>query len=114
MLTGALFMLQVYDRVLPSRSIPTLLALVLLVGVLFCFQGLLEFVRGRLLVRIGRSLDDDLNEKVYAALVRMPLRTKAGTDALQPVRDLDQVRSFLSSAGPTALFDFPWMPLYLG
>jgi PrtD family type I secretion system ABC transporter len=114
MLSGALFMLQVYDRVLPSRSVPTLVALVLLVGVLFAFQGVLEFVRGRLLVRIGRSLDDDVNEKVYGAVVRIPLRARADADGLQPVRDLDQVRSFLSSAGPTALFDLPWMPLYLG
>jgi len=74
----------------------------------------LELIRSRLLVRIGMGLDTRLSGQVYAALMRLPLRTKLAGDGLQSLRDLDQVRSFLSSAGPTALFDLPWMPLYLG
>jgi PrtD family type I secretion system ABC transporter len=114
MLTGSLYMLQVYDRVLPSRSVPTLLGLTALVAAVYAIQGLLDAIRGRMLVRIGRSLDENLSDRVYEAIVRLPLRMRVGADGLQPVRDLDNVRGFLSSMGPTALFDLPWMPLYLG
>ncbi|RUV76949.1 MAG: type I secretion system permease/ATPase [Mesorhizobium sp.] len=112
-LTGSFFMLQVYDRVIPGRSVPTLVGLAVFAGTLFVFQGALELIRSRLLVRIGMALDARLSGQVYAALMRLPLRTKVAGDGLQSLRDLDQVRSFMSSAGPTALFDLPWMPLYL-
>ncbi len=111
MLTSSLFMLEVYDRVLPSRSVPTLVALSILVAILFIFQALLEITRGRLLLRIGSHLDRRLSPRVYDAVVR--LRNKPGSDGQQPVRDLDTIRSFLSGAGPTAFFDLPWIPLYL-
>jgi ATP-binding cassette subfamily C protein len=114
MLTGSMFMLQVYDRVLPSRSVPTLIALVALVGGLYAIQGVLDAVRGRMLVRIARSLDERLSVQVYEAVVRLPLKAPSRGDGLQAMRDLDQLRSFLSSTGPGALFDLPWMPLYLG
>ena len=114
MLTGALFMLQVYDRVLPSRSVPTLLALVVVVAGLYAVQGTLELIRTRILGRIGAALDERLGRRAYDAIVRLPLRTRSTGDGLQPLRDLDQVRAFLSGSGPTALFDLPWMPLYLG
>jgi ATP-binding cassette subfamily C protein len=93
---------------------PTLLALVALVVVVFAIQGGLETIRMRLLVRIGRALDQKLTGDTYRALARAPLTTQPLRDGLQPVRDLDQIRSFLSSVGPTALFDLPWIPLYLG
>lgn len=114
LLTGSLFMLQVYDRVIPSRSLPTLVGLSVLALALYAFQGVLDVVRGRMLTRIGRSLDQELSGRVYEAVVQLPLRAGGGPDGLSPIRDLDQVRAFLSSAGPTALFDLPWMPLYLG
>jgi ATP-binding cassette subfamily C protein len=113
MLTGALFMLQVYDRVLPSHSVPTLVGLFVIVIILYAAQGLLDMVRARIMVRIGRSLDEDINGQVYQAVVQLPLRMRRSSNALQPLRDLDQLRSFLSSSGPTALFDLPWIPLYL-
>ena len=114
MLTGSFFMLQVYDRVLPGRSIPTLIALMALATVLYVFQGGLDLVRSRISARIGRYLDETLGLRVFDALVRLPLKTRGDGDGLQPLRDLDQVRSFLSSGGPAALFDLPWMPIYLG
>lgn len=113
-LTGSFFMLQVYDRVIPSKSLPTLVGLMLLAGTMFAFQGVLELIRSRLMVRLGSALDGQMSGQVYSALMRLPLRTKINGDGLQPLRDLDQVRSFMSSAGPTALFDLPWMPLYIG
>lgn len=112
-LTGSLFMLEVYDRVLPSRSVPTLVGLCIITALLFIFQGILEIIRGRMLVRIGNQIDWRLGDRVYELVVRLPLRTRGSGDGLQPVRDLDTVRSVLSGAGPAALFDLPWLPVYL-
>ena len=113
MLTGAFFMLEVYDRVLPSRSVPTLVALTVLAMTLFIALGVLDFIRGRILVRIGASLDEQLSGRVYDTLIRIPLRTGSRSDGLQPLRDLDNIRSFLSGMGPIAFCDLPWIPLYL-
>jgi len=113
MLTGAFFMLEIYDRVLPSRSIPTLVGLVILAAGLYTAQGLLDLIRGRILVRIGSRLDEVLSGRVYETIVRLPLKLGNRTDGLQPLRDLDSVRSFLSGSGPNALFDLPWLPVYL-
>ena len=112
-LTGSLFMLEVYDRVLPSRSVPTLLGLAAIVLVLYGFQGLFDVLRNRLLVRIGASVDRAFGRRTYDAVVQAPLVASRHGDGLQPLRDLDQVRTFLSSPGPAALFDLPWIPLYL-
>jgi PrtD family type I secretion system ABC transporter len=114
MLTGSFFMLQVYDRVLPSRSVPTLIALLALAILLYLFQSGLDLIRTRISARMGRHLDETLGGRVFDAVIRLPLKTRGDGDGLQPVRDLDQVRSFLASGGPSALFDIPWMPIYLG
>jgi len=114
MLTGPLFMLQVYDRVLPSHSVPTLIGLTVLTIGLFSFQGILDACRGRILLRVGGSINGDLSGRVYETIMRLPLKTQSGGDGLQPFRDLDQIRAFLSGQGPAALFDLPWMPLYVG
>jgi ATP-binding cassette subfamily C protein len=111
MLTGSLFMLEVYDRVLPSRSVPTLIGLIVLASALFAFQALLEITRGRLLVRVGNHLDYTLSPRIFDMIVQLPLRAKAGEAA--PIRDIEAIRSFLSGTGPTALFDLPWVPFYL-
>src|SRR5579862_5944113 len=76
-LTGSFFMLEVYDRVLPSRSVPTLVGLAVLALVLYGFQGLLDIVRSRILLRIGRSLDEALSGRIYRILVRLPLLAPA-------------------------------------
>jgi PrtD family type I secretion system ABC transporter len=113
-LTGSFFMLEVYDRVIPARSIPTLVGLGMLTLTLFLFQGLIETIRARVLARIGSSLDEALSGRVFDMVVRHPLEAPAGGDGLLPLRDLDQIRNFFSSLGPTAIFDLPWMPIYLG
>src|SRR5262245_16675086 len=112
-LPGSIYRLEVYDRVLTSRSIPTLVGLTVLVTVLYAFQGFLDLLRGRVLVRIGRSLGQSLSVRVYSIIGRLALANRAGGDGLQPLRDLDQVRAFLSSPGPVALLDLPWMPFYI-
>ena len=112
-LTGSLFMLEVYDRVLPSRSVPTLVGLAILAGGMYIAQGVLDLIRGRILGRIGTALDQSLNSRVFETVVRLPLIVGARNDGLQPLRDLDNVRSFLSGMGPGAFFDLPWLPFYL-
>lgn len=113
-LTGSFFMLEVYDRVVPSRSVPTLIGLCLLAAILFTFQGILDLIRSRVLIRVGGALDEALSERVYDTIVRLPLKIGHRNDGMQSLRDLDIIRSFLSGLGPTALFDLPWMPLYVG
>ena len=114
MLSGSMFMLQVYDRVLPSKSVPTLIGLSFIVLGLYAFQAILDLIRTRVLVRIGSAFDESIAERVYGAVIKLPLKGARTADALQPVRDLDTIRNFLTGLGPTALFDLPWMPLYLG
>jgi PrtD family type I secretion system ABC transporter len=112
-LTGSLYMLEVYDRVLPSRSIATLIGLSVLVLALYGFQALLDVLRGRILIRVGRSLGQSLSLRTYESIARLALRNPRQGDGLQPIRDLDQVRAFLSGTGPVALLDMPWLPLYI-
>jgi ATP-binding cassette subfamily C protein len=112
MLTGSLFMLQVYDRVIPSSSVPTLVALSAIVLVVYVFYGLLEFARTRLLVRIGRRLEETLGGRVFDAVSALALR-KAGNAGGQPVQDLAIIRQFLGGQGPLAFLDMPWVPIYL-
>src|SRR5215470_7345560 len=114
MLTGAMFMLEVYDRVLPSRSVPTLVGLAILAGGLFIALGFLDLIRGRILARIGISLDEALSGRIYQTIVRLPCIVGLRNDGASPMRDLDTIRAFLGSVGPVALFDLPWMPIYLG
>ena len=112
-LTGSFFMLEVYDRVIPSRSVPTLIGLMALALLLYAFQGALEMLRSRILARVGAALDEALSARVFDLVVRAPLKGAAPGDGLLPLRDLDQLRAFLSGTGPSALFDLPWMPIYV-
>jgi len=112
MLSGSLYMLQVYDRVLSSRSVPTLIGLSLLLLVAYALQGFLDAIRVRMLARIGARFDEQVSPAAFGAARRLSLIGKRTEEALQPIRDLDQIRGFLSSMGPTALFDMPWMPLF--
>ena len=112
-LTGSMYMLQIYDRVIPSRSVPTLVGLTVLMTFLYVGYGLMDLLRGRIMARIGLRLDGELRERVFAAVLVAPLRSRNQGHGQQPVRDLDMIRGFLSSTGPTAFFDMPWMPIYL-
>jgi PrtD family type I secretion system ABC transporter len=112
-LTGSIFMLEVYDRVLPSRSVPTLIGLIVIAVALYLAQGVLDMIRSRILGRIGTALDETLNARVFDTVVRLPLAIGARGEGLQPLRDLDNIRSFLGGMGPSAFFDLPWLPLYL-
>lgn len=112
MLTGSIYMLQVYDRVLPSRSVPTLVALSIIVAALYVLLGMFDWLRQRILNRIGVALDRKLSGPVIGSILGATLR--GGPGGTQLSRDLDSVRGFLSGLGPTTLFDLPWIPLYGG
>lgn len=112
-LTGSVYMLQIYDRVLPSQSVPTLVGFTIGMLGLYAVYGLLDFVRLRLLVRIGNRLHKTLQQKVFALSLSLPLLGGQNASRVQPLRDLDQLRGFLSGLGPTVVFDAPWIPFYL-
>src|SRR3981081_3007702 len=88
-LTGSIFMLEVYDRVIPSRSVATLVGLVALCGGLYIARGIFDMIRGRILGRIGTTLGAPGNARVFETIVRLPLLAGARNDGLQPLRDLD-------------------------
>ena len=112
-LTGSFYMLQVYDRVLSSRSVPTLVALSVLAAGLFIFQGGLEVVRSQILVRLASRIDRDLTPQIIRAVIRLRSFVGAESNPMQPMRDVDAIRTYLSGPGPTAILDMPWMPLYI-
>ena len=112
-LSGSIYMLQVYDRVIPSRNIATLVGLSLIVLLAYLAQGYFDALRSRMLTRIGTLFDSSLQEPIHLALATLPLRGVRPALAQQPLRDLDQVRAFLSGMGPTAFLDMPWIPLFV-
>ncbi len=114
MLTGPMFMLQVYDRVLVSGSVPTLAAIGALALALYLFFGVLEGLRGRVLYRIGQRVDAELSGAAFSLSTAIPNRLGAKGRKLRPVQDLDTLTHFMSGHGPAAIFDVPWLPFYLG
>ncbi|WP_434571693.1 type I secretion system permease/ATPase [Pseudomonas sp. Z3-6] len=112
-LIGPVFMLEVYDRVIPSQSVPTLVALGLLALGVYALSGLLDIIRSRVMVRIASSLDLALSSRVFNVIARASLKTPITGDALKPAQELDQIRSFIGGPGLVAFFDLPWMPVYL-
>ncbi|TYB88415.1 type I secretion system permease/ATPase [Oceaniovalibus sp. ACAM 378] len=114
MLTGPMFMLQVYDRVLGSRSEATLVALFVLMGFLFLMMGVLDFARGRILARIGARFQSRLDRRVFSAMVRKAaVAPEKEESASNNLRDLEAVQRLMSSPLLTALFDVPWTPVFL-
>jgi ATP-binding cassette subfamily C protein len=112
-LTGSIYMLQVYDRVLTSRSTPTLVVLTALMIALYLCYGLLDLLRTRIMTRVGLRVDRALRQRIFGIVLLLPLRSRISGGFLQATRDLEQLRSFLSSPAPIAVFDLPWLPFYL-
>ncbi len=113
-LTGSLFMMQVYDRVLGSQSVPTLIGLSLIAIFAYLFQGWLEAMRLRILTLIGEKIDKDVSEKVHAAGMKMAIASPSGAqEAAQSFRDLESIRGFVTGQGLIAILDMPWMLLYI-
>lgn len=112
-LSGAIYMLQVYDRVLTSQSVPTLVALSILVAGLHIAFGVLDVIRGQVFLRMGTRFDAMTMPAAYADVIGRQIAGKAPHEAVQPVRDVDAVRNFLASAGPVSIADLPWTPIFL-
>ncbi len=113
MLTGPLYMLQVYDRVLTSRSIPTLVMLSVLMVGLYLFATAFDLMRGRIMTRIAFGLDRRLAPALFSRSVAAQALARRGTQP-SPVRDLDQIRQFVAGPAAVALIDAPWAPIYFG
>jgi ATP-binding cassette subfamily C protein len=112
-LTGSLYMMQIYDRALTSGSIPTLVVLSGLAVGLYLFQGCFDVIRSQVLVRVGARMDKKIAPLAHRVAIDMPRFGFSTSEALERGRDVDTVRGFLGSQGPAALFDLPWMPIYL-
>lgn len=112
MLLPAIYMMQVYDRVLGSNSKSTLLMLTLLAVGLFAMLGMLEWIRSQILIRVSTRFDLLLNERLYRVLFRQAL-VSGGKSSAQPLGDLLVLRQFLTGNGLFAFFDAPWMPVYV-
>ena len=112
MLVPPLYMLQLYDRVLTSRSEDTLVMLTLIVVVLFITMALLEVVRSKILVKVGNKLDSILSKRVFNTLFDLANK-HPGKASSMPLSDLTQVRQFMTGNGLFAFFDAPWIPIYI-
>ncbi len=112
MLTGSVYMLQVYDRVISSGSVQTLAVLSLLALMAYAVQGILDAMRSRMLTRIGAEVDHQLSPQVFDAVTAVATRGANPSQAMGPERDLEAVRGFLSGMGPTAFLDMPFLPLF--
>lgn len=111
MLAGPLFMLQVYDRVMTSGSMPTLIALFAMTAAVYVVIGLLELVRSRVIVRVGVEIDGRVANRIFSASLK---RSVASTgQPIAALRELDNLRQFLAGPGPSTFFDAPWTPVYL-
>jgi len=112
MLTGPLYMLQVYDRVLSSRSVETLVALTTLVAFLYGVMGILDYTRGRVLARIGARFQEQLDRRVFDVVIGHS--TSGQSEKAQTgLSDLEAIQRFIASPAPTAAFDIPWTPIFL-
>jgi PrtD family type I secretion system ABC transporter len=112
MLTGPIFMLQVYDRVLSSSSVPTLVVLSGITLGLYLFSGFLDILRSKALLRISMRVYTRLCNPSLRAAIRLPVLMGSKGNGIQPSRDLDTIRRFLGSQGPASIFDLPFMPFY--
>ena len=115
LLGGSLYMMLIYDSVLPSHSIPTLVGLLLMVIVVYSFQGMFDVLRSRMLADVGASMDRDIAPRIQNAIEQSSLRSMSGPGgaALAPLRDYDTIRAFIASPGPAAIMDLPWILLFL-
>ncbi|WP_281981561.1 type I secretion system permease/ATPase [Thalassorhabdomicrobium marinisediminis] len=113
MLTGPLYMLNVYDRVLGSRSYETLLALSVLVGFLYLMMGILDFARGRVMSRVGARFQADLDRRVFDASMRARATGVAPAEAATGQRDLQWVQQLITAPVAMALFDLPWTVIFV-
>ena len=113
MLVPSLYMLQVYDRVVPTGNKSTLLMLTLIVFVLFLTMSLIEWIRSQILVKVSARLELLLNQRVFSIAYQQSLFSGGQAASTQAFDDLTGLRQFLTGSGLFAFFDAPWMPIYI-
>jgi ATP-binding cassette subfamily C protein len=113
MLTGSIYMLQIYDRVLSSGSEETLVALTLLVAGLFAVMGVLDYVRTRVAARIGATAQSRLDGRVFRAVLRRSVLPAERSRPASGLKDLEAVQRFMGSPVLFAIFDMPWAPFFI-
>lgn len=113
MLVPAIYMLQVYDRVITSGSATTLLMITLIMVAMMVTLGGLEWVRSRVLVRVASRLSMQLNKKAFDVSFKQSLYSGGTMNGAQPIQDLNGLRQFMTGNGLFAFFDAPWIPLYI-
>lgn len=113
MIVPAIYMLQVYDRVITSGSVTTLVMLTLIMAMLLIAMGGLEWVRSRILVRVSNKIDFLLNRQVFDNSFKIALYSGGTQNSSQPMQDLTALRQFMTGNGLFAFFDAPWIPIYL-
>jgi ATP-binding cassette subfamily C protein len=112
-ITGSLYLMLVYDRVLPAQSLPTLFSVFAMILIAYAFYGVFDVMRSKMLADVAASLDRSLSGRVQAIEARIALERPEAKEQVSPVRDLDQLRAFIASPGPPALIDLPWILLFL-
>ena len=112
-LTGPLFMIAVYDQVIPTRNVDTLIGLMALGMLAYVLYGLADSLRARVMTRFAASFSEALSGRVFDAVMRQPLRVGFQADTVRPMRDLEEMRTYLAGPGMLAWFDVPWIPIYL-
>ena len=111
---GTAYMMLVYDSVLPSRSVPTLISLFIMLVLVYAFQAVFDGIRSEAMLEVANGIHDDLFEATHYATVTRPLRTGGDNgDGLQFTRDLDSIHGFLAGSGPIALIDLPWVIVFM-
>jgi ATP-binding cassette subfamily C protein len=110
---GSVYMLLVYDSVLPSRSVPTLFGLFVMLALVYLVQGVLEVIRSEAMLGLANGVHQDLVQPVHRAAVARSLQTQREASGVILIRDLDQVHGFLTGTGPIAIIDLPWVILFL-
>ena len=112
-LVAPFYMLAVYDVVMPSKSIDTLIFVTLIAIIFFVGMGLLDYVRNKILIIIANRMDASINEKIYNAAFELALKYP-GKNTSQPFNDLQKIKTFLSGNAILSFFDIPWFPIYIG
>lgn len=113
MLAGPLYMLQVYDRVLSSRSVETLVALTVLVLLLYAMMGFLDWARGRVMARVGARLHALLDKRVFYSVLETAKQPHFGNKSISGVQDLANLQRVFSSNALFSFFDMPWTPIFI-
>jgi len=111
-LAAPFYMLAVYDIVMPAKSIDTLILITAIITIFFFGMGILEYIRNKVLIIVSNKMDAMINERVYNAAFELSLKYPSKNN-IQPINDLNKIKTFLSTNAILSFFDIPWFPIYI-